>query len=264
MTDEQRQQYLDSIKEFCLMDDTFMSTVFADNIECTELMLHIILNRQDLKVQSVTTQHELKNLQGRSIRLDIHAIDADGKEYDIEVQRDDNGALPQRARYNSSLLDAQLLGTGEYFDKLPETYIIFITENDVLGANKPAYHIERTIKETDGSFCDGSHIIYVNGAMRTGDTPLAMLMHDFFCNNPADMNYKQLSERTRYYKESDKGVSEMCKIMENLTAAAKAEGEAKGRAETLKNLVKKGLISISVAAKEAGMTEEAFKKIACL
>ena len=56
----------------------------------------------------------------------------------------------------------------------------------------------------------------------------------------------------------------MCKIMENLTAAAKAEGEAKGRAETLKNLVKKGLISISVAAKEAGMTEEAFKKIACL
>ena len=145
MTDEQRQQYLDSIKEFCLMDDTFMSTVFADNIECTELLLHIILNRQDLKVQSVTTQHELKNLHGRSIRLDIHAIDADGKEYDIEVQRDDNGALPQRARYNSSLLDAQLLGTGEYFDKLPETYIIFITENDVLGANKPVYHIERTI-----------------------------------------------------------------------------------------------------------------------
>ena len=110
-----------------------MSTVFADNIECTELLLHIILNRQDLKVQSVTTQHELKNLHGRSIRLDIHAIDADGKEYDIEVQRDDNGALPQRARYNSSLIDAHLLDTGKYFDKLPETYIIFITEHDVLG-----------------------------------------------------------------------------------------------------------------------------------
>ena len=145
MTDEQYQKYLERIKRFCLMDDTFMSTVFADNIECTELMLHIILGRQDLKVTKASAQYELKNLYGRSIRLDIHAIDADGKEYDIEVQRDDNGALPQRARYNSSLLDAQLLGTGEYFDKLPETYIIFITENDVLGANKPVYHIERTI-----------------------------------------------------------------------------------------------------------------------
>ena len=264
MTDEQRQQYLDSIKEFCLMDDTFMSTVFADNIECTELMLHIILNRQDLKVQSVTTQHELKNLHGRSIRLDIHAIDADGKEYDIEVQRDDNGALPQRARYNSSLIDAHLLDTGKYFDKLPETYIIFITEHDVLGGSQPIYLIDRVIKGLNKDFNDGSHIVYVNGAMRTGDTPLAMLMHDFFCNNPADMNYKQLSERTRYYKESDKGVSEMCKIMEDLTTAAEAKGKAEGKAETLKELVKEGLISISVAAKKAGMTEEAFKKIACL
>ena len=241
-----------------------MSTVFADNIECTELLLHIILNRQDLKVQSVTTQHELKNLHGRSIRLYIHAIDADGKEYDIEVQRDDNGALPQRARYNSSLIDAHLLDTGKYFDKLPETYIIFITEHDVLGGSQPIYLIDRVIKGSNKDFNDGSHIIYVNGAMRTGDTPLAMLMHDFFCNNPADMNYKQLSERTRYYKENDKGVSEMCKIMEDLTTAAEAKGKAEGKAETLKELVKEGLISISVAAKKAGMTEEAFKKIACL
>ena len=40
-------------------------------------------------------------------------------------------------------------------------------------------------------------------------------------------------------------------------AEGRAEGKAEGKAETLKNLVKKGLISISVAAKEAGMTEEA-------
>ena len=260
MTDEQYKKHLERIKRFCLMDDTFMSTVFADNTECTELMLHIILGRQDLKVTKASAQYELKNLYGRSIRLDIHAIDADGKEYDIEVQRDDDGALPQRARYNSSLMDAHLLNPNEYFDKLPETYIIFITEHDVLGGSQPIYLIDRVIKGSNKDFNDGSHIIYVNGTMRTGNTPLAMLMHDFFCNNPADMNYKQLSEGTRYYKESDKGVSKMCKIMEEI----KAEGEEKGKLDTLKSLVKEGFISISVAAKKAGMTEEAFKKIACL
>ena len=52
----------------------------------------------------------------------------------------------------------------------------------------------------------------------------------------------------------------MCKIMEEI----KAEGEEKGKLDTLKSLVKEGFISISVAAKKAGMTEEAFKKIACL
>ena len=40
--------------------------------------------------------------------------------------------------------------------------------------------------------------------------------------------------------------------------------KAEGKAETLKELVREGLLSISVAAKKAGMTEEAFKKIACL
>ena len=133
-----------------------------------------------------------------------------------------------------------------------------------LGGSQPIYLIDRVIKGLNKDFNDGSHIVYVNGAMRTGDTPLAMLMHDFFCNNPADMNYKQLSEGTRYYKESDKGVSEMCKIMDEVRAEGKAEGEKEGMIKTLNGLVKKGLISISAAAKEAGMSEDAFKKIACL
>lgn len=47
-------------------------------------------------------------------------------------------------------------------------------------------------------------------------------------------------------------------------AEGRAEGEAKGKTNTLKELVKEDLISISVAAKKAGMTEDAYKKIACL
>lgn len=33
------------------------------------------------------------------------AVDADGTEYNIEVQRKDNGADPRRARFHASLLD---------------------------------------------------------------------------------------------------------------------------------------------------------------
>lgn len=42
------------------------------------------------------------------------------------------------------------------------------------------------------------------------------------------------------------------------------EGRAEGQIATLCKLVKKGILSLSVAAKEAGMTEEKFKKIAML
>lgn len=33
------------------------------------------------------------------------------------------------------------------------------------------------------------------------DTPLGRLMHDFCCKNPDDMHYKELAEKTRYFKE---------------------------------------------------------------
>ena len=65
---------LQYIRNFRLMDDAFMSKVFEDKT-CAEFLLQIILNRDDLIVQEVHGQHDLKNLQGRSVRLDILAID---------------------------------------------------------------------------------------------------------------------------------------------------------------------------------------------
>ena len=211
---ENRAEILNIIENFRLMDDTFMSKVFEDKA-CAELLLRVILNRDDLTVVRVVSQFELKNLQGRSARLDIYAIDEHGKQYDVEVQRSDDGAAPRRARYNSSLLDANLLNPGDKFDELPESYIIFITEHDVLKGGKPLYTVNRTISELDHAiFTDGSHIIYVNGEIRNG-TALGELMQDFFCKDPHKMNYELLSRRTEYFKESKEGVDTMCKLMED-------------------------------------------------
>lgn len=42
-------------------------------------------------------------------------------------------------------------------------------------------------------------------------------MHDFSCSNPADMNYKLLAERTRYFKEDKEILESMCKVVEDMT-----------------------------------------------
>ena len=70
-----RPEDLQRIRGFRLMDDDFMSKCFEENIECTELVLQIVLGRDDLKVEKVAIQHQLKNLQGRSIIFDIYATD---------------------------------------------------------------------------------------------------------------------------------------------------------------------------------------------
>ena len=122
----------------------------------------------------------------------------------------------------SSVIDANSLRAGLDFDELPETYVIFITESDVMGGNIPIYHVERIVKETGKSFDDEAHIIYVNGAYRD-KSPLGLLMHDFACTNPEDMHYKILADKTRYFKADEKGVAAMCKLVEDLCNDAKIE-----------------------------------------
>ena len=65
---------LERLRGFRLLDDDFMNTVFEDKA-CAEFLLQIILQRNDLRVQYAHGQHDIKNLQGRSVRLDILAVD---------------------------------------------------------------------------------------------------------------------------------------------------------------------------------------------
>lgn len=90
--------------------------VFEDKA-CTELLLQIILKRADLKVLHVKGQQDIKNLQGRSVTLDILAVDTDNKVYNIEIQRSDKGAAVKWARYNSSLIDSNVTEPGEKYEK---------------------------------------------------------------------------------------------------------------------------------------------------
>lgn len=193
-----------------------MSLVFDKNIEVTEFLLNILLERDDMKVIEVIGQREYKNpvFGGHDIRIDIYAKDFMGKVYAIEVQRSDEGADAHRARFNSSMVDARMLKEGQKYKELHDSYVIFITENDVLGSGLPLYHIDRTVRETDALFGDGSHIIYVNGSYKNIGNPIGKLMHDFGCRESADMFYPLLAEQVKYFKETEGGRGVMCKIVE--------------------------------------------------
>lgn len=256
-TKKTKDKILEKIQQFCLFDDDFMTKCFEDNLECTELVLRIIMDKADLKVTEARTQYTIKNLQGRSIRLDVDAVDSSGKGYDIEIQRADKGAGVRRARYNSSLIDANALLPGDDTDKLPETYVIFITENDVLGGNKPIYHIQKAILETQELFNDGAHILYVNGAWKD-ETPLGLLMRDFSCKNPKDMHYKLLADRVKYFKEDEKGVKAMCKAVEELCNEEKREAMV----ETAKRMLADGILQMEKIAEYSGLTVDEVKVLA--
>ena len=181
---EYPREIIDIVRNMTLFDDDLMSMVFDNNIEAADLLLRVILERNDLETIEVTGQRELENpiVGGRNIRLDILAKHSMGKLYDVEVQRDNGGAHIRGARFHSSMIDVRMLKEKQKFKELRDSYVIFITEKDYMMKGLPLYHINRVIEETGENAEDGSHIIYVNGSYR-GDDPVGQLMHDFSCGD---------------------------------------------------------------------------------
>ena len=124
-TEEQiRQENIEKLQSFCLFDDTYMTRFFDENIPCTEFVLRILMNKPDLRVKKTKSQVTIRHLEGRSVCLDVYAMDSQGKKYDIEIQRSDYGADPHRARYHSGMIDVDNLHAGQKFDELPDSYVI--------------------------------------------------------------------------------------------------------------------------------------------
>ena len=245
-------EYLDAIARLRLIDDFFMRKAFENNIPAAELLLRIILQDDKIKVLEARSQYVVSNLYGHSVQLDLLAKDATGKYFNVEVQSASEGASPQRARYYGGVIDTAHFPKSTDYHKLFETYVIFITQDDILGEDRPIYHIERKIEESGNSFNDGSHIIYVNGNCRYDQTALSRLMHDFFCTKSSDMHYKQLRKRVKYLKETEEGVQTMCKIINDLSDLAFARGKSEGRSEGIAQGEAKATLDIATNMKKSG------------
>ncbi len=222
--------YLSAISQLRLIDDDFMNVVFKDK-DCLELLLSLIFN-EHVDIVSYENQYSFKNLHGRDIQIDVLIKTEDHHYINVEVQRQNSGAIPQRARYHQSLIDSHAFKKGKRWEEVPAVTVIFITEKDVLKEGLPIYHINRTIEETGKKFQDGTQIIYVNASIQE-EGHLGRLMHDFMCDKAEDMYYEVLRNKVKYYKENQEGKAEMCEIMDNIRNKGRLEGLAEGKMKTL-------------------------------
>ena len=256
---EQRyERYKEKIKHFTIMNDIFMRNVLKETA-CTEYILQVVMNKKELKVIDQTLQKDYKNLQGRSAILDCVAKDAENNFFNVEIQGENDGASPKRARYHCGLLDMNLLNPGEPFDSLPETYIIFITKNDVLGYNRPISHIQRRINETEDIFQDGQHILYVN-SKKQDDTKLGRLMHDLHCKEADKMYSNILATRVHQLKETEEGVNQMCQELEEIYNEGEQSGFLRGEQSGVQKGELKKARETTLALLEMGMSAEQIAK----
>ena len=90
--------------------------------------------------------------------------------------------------------------------------------------------------------------------MKTKDTALGRLMSDFYCTDAKDMNYKELSERVRQYKETEEGVEKMGSVLDEMRDEV--------RIENAKKMISDGELSLEKIADYSGLSLEKVRELA--
>ena len=248
-----------------LMDDYYMRRFFAHNVKYIQYVLQVIMGDKGLVVKEVKTQKYMKGSKRRAF-LDIYAVGSDGTKYDIEVQRKDEEASPERAFYNLAMLKTDMLEKKRPYSDLRRAIVIFITEHDVIGDNLPLYTAEFRVNETGKPLGVDALILYVNNEIQDPTTELGRLMHDFSCADADKMYSKLLAERTREFKNTEEGRSIMSTVWqealdENAQLVTKQATQQANEATAVR-MIKAGKLAMEEIANYSALSLAAVQKLA--
>ena len=251
MTLEEKRE---KVAGFNVMDDVFFQKMMEDKEVCEEI-LRIILENSKMRVIECVPQASIKNLNGKSVVLDVLCRDSDGKYCNVEVQKADDDDHQKRVRYNAALVSMYTMQAGKDYKELPDVKVVFISRFDVFKADHAMYHVDRVVRETGQKVENGQSEIYVNAKVKD-QTSVSELMEYFTDSNGRKEICPKLSNRVMMFKTEQKEVTEMCELMEKERLAGQEEGKQGERIRLIVNLVDKMGMSFEDACRFMEIPQE--------
>ncbi len=234
------QGYQMNLSDFAL----FLSVM--QNKRAYECTLSIILGEPDLELEEVKVEQVILNQLGkRAIRLDAWAKDRHGRLYNLEMQNDSKSDnIPKRSRFYQGLLDTPILKSGKEtkYRELPDSIIIFITQEDIWGQNLARYTFMEQCEEMKGLYLgDGTTKIFLNMTSENGSQELVSLlqyMKDTRLENPRiivkDERIIELDRIVKEVKESEEWEVVQMNIMEIAMERGLEQGIEQGMQQGIK------------------------------
>ena len=208
--------------------DNPMFTEMAHDKGFCEEILRVILSDPLLEVLEWESEYSAVNRQGRSSRIDCVCKLGDGRIVGIEVQRADDDDHQKRVRQNSALLTTNNSEPGTKFKDIPDVVFIFIAAFDVFGGDKPIYHVDRVVRETNQVVYNGFDEIYVNAQARDG-SDISELMAVFTEDDTYNDKFPVTSDAKRRYKLTEEGRQEMTATLQKMMDEEVTRGREEGR-----------------------------------
>lgn len=244
-TIDQHEELLKIAGKLTLLNDVFMTVALKDQLACQHV-IRILTGNPKLKVLSVKTQYRISTLVSHDAILDVLAEDENGKLYNLEIQRADTIDHARRTRFYGAMIDSEALEKGKSYKELPEVHIIYISETDLGKAGKTCYLVKKCFEDTDISYEDGMHVMYVNTEVDDGSA-VAKLMQFFKTADPKDMSQGELSKKVKRMKEGEDEA--MYDAANEFIELGRKKGKQDGVEITLKilNLFEEGKSPIDIA-----------------
>ena len=268
--------YRDEFKNLPLSDRFMFGEVMRNSGIC-KLFLEELLQCKIERIVFAAKEADLSDtVLGHGIRLDVFLAD---ENYDVEMQNTSD-SIEKRSRYYQSVIDRELLKRSMDYDKLPESFIIFICNFDHVGKGLAKYERVSYYKGTDDEYNDGSHVILLNTRYtdRSNVSDSIAEYLDYIRDNNDAAKFStmlaqeavDLTQKVRHDPEKEVDfVTFRMALMDERRAAHKEgreegikegmrEGRQEGRIETFCDLVAKGVLTVAEALNLSGCTKGEF------
>lgn len=227
------------LNELTIKNNFMFGAVMCDEENCKdflEMVLRIPIERVEVSKEKSILYHP----EYKGVRMDVYAKDEKHTHYDIEMQALKPSAIEKRSRYYRSQMDVELLYSGEEYDKLPNTYVIFVCDFDPFDGKKYCYTFENMcLEDTNLKLKDGCQTIFLSTYGENEDevSPELVSFLKFVKagNQESDQDFQdpyvcRLQNSVRHVKEN-REMEERYMLFQELLNDERAEGRAEGRME---------------------------------
>ena len=151
-----------TLQDLTIKDNFLFGAVMSVEENCRgflEMVLgfpiaHVVVSRE----KSIIYHPEYKG-----VRLDIYAEDENHTHYNVEMQVKKKAALGKRSRYYHSQMVMEALESGEDYETLPDTFVIFICDFDPFDQKLYCYTFQNECRENKSvKLGDGSCTIFLS------------------------------------------------------------------------------------------------------
>ena len=228
-----------TLQDLTIKDNFLFGAVMSVEENCKgflEMVLgfpiaHVVVSKE----KSIVYHPEYKG-----VRLDIYAEDEHRTHYNVEMQVQKKNALGRRSRYYHSQMVMEALASGEDYETMPDTFVIFICDYDPFGEHLYCYTFGTECRENKHvKLDDGGCTIFLStkGENEAEVPPELVRFLKFVTADLAESEEDFQDELVGQFQETiqriktDRKMGERYMIFEEMLREEKQEGRQEGRLE---------------------------------